>query len=369
MSTDGDLAFQNDILPRVSRTFALTIPQLPPPLETVVANAYLLCRIADTIEDDPELDADAKADAMSAFLAVIGADDDDDGDGDGDSDSDAGRFAADLAARLSRRTRRADRELVERTPTVVRTLSRFSPNQRRAVLRCVRTMCAGMPQFQAHKTLDGLPALVDLERYCYFVAGIVGEMLTDLFCEHCPELARHRNEMMALSVCFGQGLQMTNILKDIWEDRDANTCWLPRSMFRDLEGGLSRAMRDRDSSAMTGGIEQLVGIAHAHLRAALRYTLLIPRREVGIRRFCLWAIGMALITLRQIYRNPGYGSGRDVKISHRAVRVTVMTCNVAQYSNRMVRLLFARASRGLPLADEQDACPPRGARLTSDRLA
>ncbi len=362
MSADRDLSFQNDILPRVSRTFALTIPQLPPPLATVVANAYLLCRIADTIEDDPELDAAAKTAAMADFLAVIGAD--------GAGNHDAGPFAADLAARLSKRTRRADRELVEQTAIVVRILSRFSPTQRRAVLRCVETMCGGMPEFQAHKTLDGLPALVDLERYCYFVAGIVGEMLTDLFCEHCPELARHRNEMMALSVCFGQGLQMTNILKDIWEDRDANTCWLPRSIFRDLEGGLSRAMRDRDSSAMTGGIEQLVGIAHAHLRAALRYTLLIPRREVGIRRFCLWAIGMAVITLRQIDRSPGYDNGSDVKISRRAVRATVMTCNVAQYSNRMVRLLFAWASRGLPLlADEQATCPPQGARLTSDRLA
>jgi len=357
MSADDDLSFQNDILPRVSRTFALTIPQLPSPLESVVANAYLLCRIADTIEDDPELDAAAKGAAMTGFLAII------------DGNGDAGQFAADLGARLSRRSRRADRELVEQTPVVVRILARFSPTQRRAVLRCVRTMCEGMPEFQTHKTLDGLPALVDLERYCYFVAGIVGEMLTDLFCEHCPELARHRNEMMALSVCFGQGLQMTNILKDIWEDRDANTCWLPRSMFRDLEGGLSRAMRARDSSAMTGGIGQLVGIAHAHLRAALRYTLLIPRREIGIRRFCLWAIGMAVVTLRQIDRSPGYDNGRDVKISRRAVRITVTACNVAQYSNRMVRLLFGWASRGLPLADEQDACPPQGARLTSDRLA
>jgi len=225
-----------------------------------------------------------------------------------------------------------------------------------------------MPEFQAGKTLDGLPTLVDLDRYCYFVAGIVGEMLTDLFCEHCPELDSQRKEMMALSVCFGQGLQMTNILKDVWEDREANTCWLPRSMFRDLEGGLSSAMQNRDSTAMTDGIEKLVGIAHAHLRAALRYTLMIPRHETGIRRFCLWAIGMAVLTLRRIYNSPGYDNGTDVKISRRAVRATVVTCNLAQHSNQTVRALFALASRGLPLADDGEHCPPPGARLTSDRL-
>ncbi|MFU8831083.1 MAG: squalene/phytoene synthase family protein, partial [Wenzhouxiangella sp.] len=47
--------FQDRILPGVSRTFALTIPCLPEPLKIAVTNAYLLCRIADTIEDDPTL--------------------------------------------------------------------------------------------------------------------------------------------------------------------------------------------------------------------------------------------------------------------------------------------------------------------------
>ena len=34
----------------MSRTFALTIPQLPAALRDVVGNAYLLCRIADGID-------------------------------------------------------------------------------------------------------------------------------------------------------------------------------------------------------------------------------------------------------------------------------------------------------------------------------
>lgn len=356
MSSDHDLSFQNQILPRVSRTFALTIPQLPTGLAEVVSNAYLLCRLADTIEDDPELDAKCKADFLAEFLTVM------------DANAGGEDFAARLADRLSTQTRNADRELVENTATVVRILSQFSATQRQAVARCVTTMCAGMPEFQAGKTLDGLRTLIDLDRYCYFVAGIVGEMLTDLFVEHCPELDGRRDEMMALSVSFGQGLQMTNILKDIWEDRDANTCWLPRSVFHDIEGGLSRAIRDRDSTAMTGGIAQLIGIAHTHLRAALRYTQLIPKNQVGMRRFCLWAIGMAVLTLQRIHNSPGYDSGNAVKISRRAVRATVITCNIAQYSNQSVGLLFALASRGLPLADGNEYCPPPGARLSSDRL-
>ena len=49
---ESDEAYQEHALPGVSRTFALTIPELPGDLRRVVTNAYLLCRIADTIEDD-----------------------------------------------------------------------------------------------------------------------------------------------------------------------------------------------------------------------------------------------------------------------------------------------------------------------------
>jgi len=54
-SVSSDEVYQEQILPHVSRTFALTIPQLPPGLRTAVTSAYLLCRIADTIEDEPAL--------------------------------------------------------------------------------------------------------------------------------------------------------------------------------------------------------------------------------------------------------------------------------------------------------------------------
>jgi farnesyl-diphosphate farnesyltransferase len=357
MSNNRDLAYQRRILPLVSRTFALTIPQLPPGLEDVVANAYLLCRLADTIEDDANLGSEAKAQFMAEFLAVIR------------SEKNAEDFARRLAPRLCVETLEAERDLVARTATVVRITGTFTATQRQAVIRCVTTMCEGMPEFQHHKTLDGLAALVDLDRYCYFVAGIVGEMLTDLFCEHCAELAEQRDEMMTLAVCFGQGLQMTNILKDIWDDSESNTCWLPRSVFADIEGGLSAAMRRRDSHAMTNGIDELVGIAHAHLRQALRYAQRIPKRESGIRRFCLWAIGMAVLTLQRIHCSPGYQKSSDVKISRKAVKAAILFCNAAQPSNRLLELLFRLAGRGLPLASTADLCPPPGARLASDRLA
>ena len=47
LSGEADEAYQKHILQYVSRTFALTIPQLPAELSRVVSNAYLLVDYGD----------------------------------------------------------------------------------------------------------------------------------------------------------------------------------------------------------------------------------------------------------------------------------------------------------------------------------
>lgn len=45
------------------------------------------------------------------------------------------------------------------------------------------------------------------------VAGVVGEMLTDLFCDHVTEIDAGRDRLGTRAVNFGLGLQMTDILE------------------------------------------------------------------------------------------------------------------------------------------------------------
>ena len=66
-----DLAYQKAILGSVSRTFALTIPLLPPDIEKVVGNTYLLCRIVDTIEDAADLSTQTKQSLSALFLEAV----------------------------------------------------------------------------------------------------------------------------------------------------------------------------------------------------------------------------------------------------------------------------------------------------------
>jgi farnesyl-diphosphate farnesyltransferase len=335
----SDLEYQASILPGVSRTFALTIPVLPPRLARVVTNAYLLCRLADTIEDDVGLNNAQKTAFHRRFVAVV------------EGTEPAEPFAAELLPLLSDRTLADERDLVGSTAKVVRVAHGFRPEERAALTRCVRIMCSGMPEFQRNRSLRGLQDLEEMGSYCYFVAGVVGEMLTELFCLHCPDLNEHRDRLMRLAVSFGQGLQMTNILKDIWDDRQAQTCWLPRSVFKGSEFRLEQLEEQHLSTAFADGLNELIGVAHAHLRNAMEYTCLIPKRETGMRKFCFWAIGLAVLTLRKIHRNPAFTSGAQVKVSRRTVKATVVTTNLTLMSNRALRLMFDRAADGLPLAN------------------
>lgn len=334
---NSDERFQEQILPHVSRTFALTIPQLPARLRMAVTNAYLLCRIADTIEDEPEVSASETRAFLQRFVAVVAG-----------SEA-AAPLAREVAARLSERTLPAECELVKNMERVA--VSARRGEERAAILRCIELMCDGMHRFQRTASIRGLAHSTDLDSYCYYVAGVVGEMLTDLFCHHAPDIDAHRATLQQLAPSFAQGLQLTNILKDFWEDRSRGACWLPQEVFTRHGLDLARLSEGGTDPRFHAGMYELVGVAHGHLRNALAYTMAIPVRHTGIRRFCLWAIGLAVLTLRKIAANPQFTSGSQVKISRTAVRLTQLCTSAAVRSDGLLGILFEVAARGLPLTE------------------
>jgi farnesyl-diphosphate farnesyltransferase len=335
----SDDQLQAVLLEGVSRTFALTIPQLPPALYPAVANAYLLCRIVDTIEDEVSLSPEQKKYFCSAFIEVV------------KTGENAQSFSEKLAPLLSEQTIPAEHSLIRVIPRVIAMTHRLDPAQIEALATCVEVMAQGMPVFQALDLHGGLKAMPDMDNYCYYVAGCVGEMLAKLFCHYSPDIAKHREELLALSVSFGQGLQMTNILKDIWDDAQRGVCWLPQDIFTETGFDLKTLTPETDSEQFRLGLTHLISIAHQHLENALRYTLLIPSSETGIRKFCLWALGMAVLTLKKIKQNLHFNQSSQVKISRNSVKATILTTNLTVRSNFLLSQIFKLASSNLKTTD------------------
>jgi len=335
----SDDALQAHLLDGVSRTFALTIPQLPEKLAKPVSNAYLLCRIVDTIEDEVSLNSAQKRQFSDQFIRVVQGEEAPEG------------LASALAPLLSAQTIPAEHELIRVIPRVIAITHSFESAQREALSLCVATMGQGMAEFQDRDLSHGLGEMSEMDAYCYYVAGVVGEMLTRLFCHYSPEIAARREPMMKLAVSFGQGLQMTNILKDLWDDHSRGVCWLPQSIFSAHGFDLKDLKPGHNDPRFAAGFQQLIGIAHAHLRNALEYTLLIPAHETGLREFCLWALGMAMLTLRKINAHLYFSDSAQVKISRRSVKTVIGTSRLTRRSNTMLKAAFFLAGTGLPKPD------------------
>lgn len=335
-TTLDDARYQEHILQGVSRTFALTIPQLPPALRAVIGNAYLLCRIVDTIEDDSALTLEQTHELARMFTEVVSG------------NVDAEVFAQTLYPLLSEHTIPAEHDLIRNTSAVIRMTHSFNTTQRQALERCIRIMSQGMAAYQEKESLSGLENMAAMDLYCYHVAGVVGEMLTELFCDYSPQINQHKSTLMKLAVSFGQGLQMTNILKDIWEDRKRGACWLPRDIFLKQGFDLNDLQPGCSAQGFHDGLGILLATAKSHLHNAMLYTYLIPSHETGIRRFCLWAIGMAVLTLNKINYRRNFTAGVQVKISRKSVKATILITNLLARQDWALKKVFAIASKNLP---------------------
>ena len=329
---NSDEVYQDRILPHVSRTFALTIPQLPPALRTAVTSAYLLCRIADTIEDEPALSAAETLAFLQRFKAAVSG------------SADSAPLARDLELRLTERTLLEERDLVNNMARVIRMTQALDERPRAAIQRCVELMCSGMPHFQHNASVRGLARSSDLDEYCYYVAGVVGEMLTELFCDYSADIAQQRASLQSLAASFAQGLQMTNILKDVWEDRSRGACWLPQEVFVRHGIDLAHLSPEHHDARFAAGMAELIGVAHAHLRNALAFTLLIPRQGDWYSALLSMGHRSCRAYVAQDISPPGLYERPQVKVSRSAVAMTRILTNLTVRNDGLLRLLFARVS-------------------------
>jgi farnesyl-diphosphate farnesyltransferase len=125
----------------------------------------LLCRIVDTVEDEVSLTIEQKEHFCSSFIEVVRT-------GEG-----ADIFARDLAPLLSEQTIPAEHVLIQLTSRVIEITHSFAPEQISALLGCVETMAKGMPVYQGMDLHGGLETMQDMNEYCYYVAGCVGEII------------------------------------------------------------------------------------------------------------------------------------------------------------------------------------------------
>ena len=180
----------------------------------------------------------------------------------------------------------------------------------------------------------------DLERYCFFVAGTVGHMLTELFASEMDlapesETARRMNE---LAEPFGAGLQLVNILKDITDDLHRGWSFVPRSLCH-AHGLHNRDLADPDRRADAHlAVVPLFTLARTNLDRALDYALAIPAEHHEIRLFCLLPLWLAVKTLGLAYGNDAmFTPEQEVKVSRHEVAEVIELCTRFVHDDQLLR--------------------------------
>ena len=221
------MANLDDLLVKTSRTFALTIPLLPEPTRREVTIAYLLFRIADTFEDASHWPRERRIEALGRFADLLESED-------LRARAAAGAGEPDWSAAQAS-THQGYVELVAEIPAVLEAFATLREPARQEIRTHTARTARGMAEFVARTRDDGTLALrdvADLQGYCYVVAGIVGEMLTELFVLGRDALDPIAPYLHARAARFGEALQLVNILKDAADDAREGRSYLPARVDR-----------------------------------------------------------------------------------------------------------------------------------------
>lgn len=272
--------FCDQILPEVSRSFALIIPQCPPPVDRALCVAYLICRLADTVEDEERLSPEQRSTLYDALLSAV------------ERPADPAASEAFVRAWPSLPEGPYGR-LAANTACVLSAYASLPPECLPPIRTCVQDMIAGMRITRPVELREGVSYLCAdlpaLDQYCHYVAGVVGIMSTALFeMRFDPAAFRATPAWREQGRRLGLGLQMTNIIKDCRVDAERGVSFIPPGF---TEGGRWNYLLRPE------GLTTLLRHTVGHLDQALGYVLAVPASETGIRTFLLGSMLPAIATL------------------------------------------------------------------------
>lgn len=298
----------------VSRSFALVVPFLELPLRHYLAAAYLLCRVVDNIEDSGQ-DDEWKIERFGEFSRLLG-----------EPEQAAGVLANWERAEWHALTgaERSMMGVAEGLP--LWQIFAAMPAATRATCRLwIGIMTEGMKQLSDSARApsmiqrNGRRILESREaynRYCYYVAGTVGHLVTELVILHYPLSAETASELRTRAEACGRALQKTNIVKDFYEDIERGVSYLPDTWL---------AQADYRPLALRGApsewTEMVLTDVLDELQVATEYLVALPYSAEGYRRAALLCLLPAYQTMRAAAQQQDLLFTRKhfVKISHAAM--------------------------------------------------
>lgn len=315
------------MLRSVSRTFALSIEQLPDALRDAISVSYLLLRVSDCLEDHAEMQPDRKAELLRLWAGVL------------DQDLPVGRLTEQITDLDGSDPEVYVAQHAERVMTMLHQLP--DPLQESIIQRVAKTS-RGMARWQDHGPYVADEA--EMDDYMHEVAGRVGYLLTDIFAWHSPRINADREALMPLSRQYGLALQTVNVMRGMRSDYLRGWVFVPQTFYERF--GLTRdsLFEAENVDAAMQVVRLLADKAEAHLRHGIEYIAAFPRWQHRIRLGCMWPLLFAVRTLA-VSRNNREVLLSEAKIGRDEVQAIIRQTTLFGWSNHWLEHYYEQLAR------------------------
>ena len=319
------------ILEGTSRSFYLSLKELPSGVRSQVGLLYLLARTSDTIADSEKGTVERRLVALEHYNEYA----------QGRSDS-----LPDLSelARLQRID--SERKLLESMPATVACIGRFSDSDQLHIRHCLDVIVGGqmldLQRFSgtAEGKVVALSEDTELDDYAYRVAGSVGEFWTRMALDHLFDTESSvEADLFEKGVRFGKALQMINILRDIPVDLRMGRCYIPSSSLS-AHGLDPYDLLNKDNmESFRPLFNSYIDVAESHLDAAVSYIEMLPHSQFRLRGSCMLPVLIGQRTLKLLRGSNVLDESSRIKITRSDINALLKKVAFA--------IPFARSSKRL----------------------
>lgn len=303
----------------VSRTFDAALNKLSGDLKREIQVGYLMCRIPDTIEDYGGFTGQQKSNLLNEYREVL----------EDPNQRKTGEFVRSVLDSVDEDFEALDDEsrywdLLKNSHVVMSSFQTFDKPVQESMVDAVDEMSRGMSEFSQKYDRSGFDGIrindmEELHDYCHFVAGTVGEMLTDIFSYHNDISESVSENLSNYSESFGQFLQTINILKDPLEDFESESAvFIPEEVLPGTHEDIIRELEIRDPDTIIEGMNSLLEYADRQGDDARNYIELIPENS-EIRGYLEVPYLLARATAREIEENPEKVAQGDLAVEREEV--------------------------------------------------
>ncbi len=317
------------MLRMVSRTFTLSIEQLPQILRDSITLAYLLLRVSDYLEDNETMTVPRKVTLLQLWDKILAG-------------QKPVRELVDEVANLDE----SDPEVyvTQHADSLLDFLHTLPTDLQQHIIQRVKRTTLGMARWQEHGPYVEDEAALD--DYMHQVAGRVGYLLTDIFAWYSPVIRKRKEELMPLSREYGLALQTVNIIRGMRKDYERGWVFVPQTFLEQVGVTPDQLFAPEYEDKAIQVVNLLAQKAERHLRHGLEYIAAFPIHQHRIRLACMWPLFFAAKTLALSQNNINVLLN-EVKMTRHDVTHIMRQTTLMGWSNRWLNRYYESLSHAV----------------------